>query len=308
MTAPVTEDSMLYHVGPRALRSPTAIWLLLLVVLFATEYGIMLLLPTIVSADPAPVAEALIDAVAITAVLAPIIWWTLVRPLREVIRLRTHFLGDLFTAIEAERRQTAHELHDGVGQQLGLLVSRLRSVHESSPHPEEAARCGEFYQLAQAALVEVKRVALGLRPSLLDDLGLAPALDKVVRDCRQQTTLDITLDASALEGKRLPATLETAVFRIVQEALANILKHAGARHAAIAVTHQDPWLTLAINDDGCGFDPREIMRSTIHGSHLGLSGMRERIALLGGRFALDATPGRGCRLTITLPCDGKLHE
>ena len=101
-----------YKVGPRALHYPTLLWTLILVVLFGTEYVLMLVMPLLLASEPSPLTSAVVDALAVTAVLAPVIWWTLVRPLREAIRLRTRFLGDLFTAMEAERRQTAHELHD----------------------------------------------------------------------------------------------------------------------------------------------------------------------------------------------------
>lgn len=299
---------MLYKVGPRALLYPTAVWLIILLVLFATEYAVMLVLPVLMRSEPSPLVAALIDAVTITAVLAPVIWWTLVRPLREVIRLRTRFLGDLFTAIEVERRQTACELHDGIGQQLSLLVSGLRSAHESLNKPEDAARCRDLQNLAQTALSEIKRIALGLRPSLLDDLGLLAAIDKVVRDCREHSSIAITLQAAALEGIRLPDFVETPAFRIVQEALANVLRHSGARHAIIEMGYAPGQLTVTISDDGRGFEPWKKPASSTEGTHMGLTGIRERVALLGGHFSLETSPGHGCRLAVMLPTEAKVHE
>lgn len=299
---------MLYKVGPRAVLSPTVVWLVILVVLFVTEYAVMLALPILLTQDRSYLAEALIDALTVTAVIAPIIWWTLVRPLREVIRLRTRFLGDLFTAIEVERRQTAHELHDGIGQQLSLLISGLRSAHESISEPAVASRCHDLQKLAQTALTEVKRIARGLRPSLLDDLGLVAAVEKVVRDFGEHTSVEITLQASTLVGIRLPDTVETAVFRIFQEALTNAICHAEASQVKIELQYATNQITLAICDDGRGFDPGMKSAKAMDGSHLGLSGIRERAALLGGRFSLDTSPGRGCRIVVTLPTEGKIHE
>ena len=107
---------------------PVAVWLMLLGVVFATEYVVMLVLPLVLAKHSSRALEAGVDAVLLTVMLAPALWWTIVRPLTEVIRLRTQFLADLFAHIEQDRRQTAHELHDGVGQSLTLLISGLRSA------------------------------------------------------------------------------------------------------------------------------------------------------------------------------------
>lgn len=299
---------MLYKVGPRAGRYPTMAWFIILLVLFITEYSVMMLIPILLPVEPSHLAGALLDALTVTAVIAPIIWWTLVRPLREVIRLRTRFLGELFKAIEVEKRQTAYELHDGIGQHLSLLISSLRSAQESIGHPGEAARWRDLQELAQTALAEVRRIARGLRPSLLDDLGLVAAIDKVVRDLSEHVTTEITLQASSLEGVRLPDSIETAVFRIFQEALANAIRHAEARHVRIELGYEAKQITLTIQDDGRGFDPKMKTERATDGGHMGLVGIRERVALLGGRFSIETAPGQGCRIVVTLPTQGKIHE
>lgn len=219
--------------GARGWVYPVAVWLILLVAVFASEYAVMLVLPWVVKEHSSRALEAAIDAVVLIVILAPLLWWTIVRPLMEVIRLRTQFLSDLFHHIEQDRRQTAHELHDGVGQSLTLLISGLRSAKACRANLECSGRVAEFQRLAEGALSEVRRLSLGLRPSLLDDLGLAPALERLVEDVRSHHAIDISLDCESVASTGLPDETATAIFRIVQEALSNIMKHSQAQHATI---------------------------------------------------------------------------
>lgn len=284
---------------------PVAVWLGLLAVVFASEATVMLLLPGLIPEHPSRVLESGVDAIVLTLLLAPILWWTIVRPLREVIRLRTQFLADLFAQIERDRRQTAYELHDGIGQSLTLLISGLRSAKKCQTVEECTERFAAFQRLAENALTEVRRLSAGLRPSLLDDLGLAPALERLVEDVRAHHPVTITLEDSGVTGQRLPEQVATAVFRIVQEALANIIKHAQARQAAVMVRQADGRVWLEVRDDGCGIEPARLR--AVPAGHLGLRGMRERTALLGGELTLDTAPGRGTRLTVAIPTGGTVR-
>jgi signal transduction histidine kinase len=280
---------------------PIAVWVLLLVVVFLSEYTVMLVLPWALN-DSSRALEAVVDAVLLTFILAPALWWTIVRPLMEVIRLRTQFLTDLFEQIEQDRRQTAHELHDGVGQSLTLLISGLRSAKICRSNAECSGRVDDFQRLAEEALAEVRRLSLGLRPSLLDDLGLAPALERLVEDTRLHHAVDIALDVADVAGGKLDPAISTAIFRIVQEALTNVIKHSQARQVAISVRRGQGNVTLKINDDGCGIE--ETRLGSLPAGHLGLRGMRERVTLLGGRFHLQSTAGQGTHITATLPEQG----
>ena len=279
---------------------PGAVWLLVLAAMFVTEYLVMLALPWLLPPGRSSLLEAAVDAILLISVLAPVIWWTVVRPLREVIRLRNRFLADLFARIEADRRHTARELHDGTGQSLSLLISGLRSVRDSLTDSEAKGRCEHLLKLAGEALTDVKRLALGLRPSLLDDLGLAPALQRLVAYLQQQHPLELSLDADDVAGIRVSEAAETAVFRIVQEALTNVVTHAGAKSASVTVRRCDHAVTVEVVDDGCGIAPTGCQT----GGHLGLTGMRERATLLGGKFAINSAPARGTRLTATIPARG----
>jgi signal transduction histidine kinase len=278
---------------------PGAAWLTLLAAVFITEYLVMIALVWLLPGKPAPLFEAAVDAFTLTAVLAPLLWWTVVRPLQEVIRLRSRYLTDLFTRTEFSKRQIAHELHDGIGQSLSLLISGLRSAQESKSDAEGDRQCARLLSLAQTALKDVKRVALGLRPSVLDDLGLAPALERLVNDLREQYTMAFSLDVTDLAGVRLPEAIETAVFRIVQEALTNIVTHAKAKNAVVIIRRQHSLMQIEVTDDGCGL--MTTGSETGGSGHLGLVGMRERASLLNGRLAIESSPGRGTRITATIP-------
>jgi len=280
----------------RALFYPAGVWLIVLVTVFVTEYAVMLALPSVLPEETSRFAEAVVDAVSLTLILAPVLWGTVVRPLREVIRLRSQFLTDLFARIEAERRHMALELHDGVGQSLTLLVSRLRSGKDAPLDADAPRRWHELQALAQAALKEVKGLALGLRPSLLDDLGLPPALDRLVLDLQGHAPFQVTLAVDGLEDRRLPGDVETAAFRIVQEALANVMRHAQARQVRVTVTFANKTLTIEVADDGRGLDT-----SASGPGHLGLTSMRERARLLGGDLTLQSAPGQGTHISATIP-------
>lgn len=296
---------------PRTLLSasqahPARVWWVVMLVVFGTECGVMLALPWVLPERHPRALEAALDAVVLTTVVSPVLWLTIVRPLREVLRIRNRFLGDLFAATEAERRRIAHDLHDGVGQSLSLLVSGLRSAHDGITEPEVARRCLALQTLAESALRDVKRLALGLRPSLLDDLGLAPALERVAADTREHHSIDLALDVSAVAGERLPERVETAVFRIVQEALSNVLRHSGANRASVRVWRRNGCVEVAIEDNGKGIEPAHL--GAPRPGHLGLTGMRERAALLGGTLSVESAPGRGTCVTATIPVEGQSRE
>lgn len=280
---------------------PVVVWLVLLVIVFAAEYGVMLLLPWLVPQRHSRLLEAVVDAVVLVLLLAPVLWLMLVRPLREVIRLRTQFLADLFAQVEIERRQTAGELHDGVGQKLTLLISGLRSAKSCRANEDSTGRDNGFQRLAEDALAEVRRLCLGLRPSLLDDLGLAPALERLIEDVRAHHSIAVTLDIGGLTGK-LPEGVATAAFRIVQEALANVVKHSQARAAAVTVRRAGGDLLVEVVDDGRGIAPA-VLRTPPAG-HLGLRGMRERAALMGGVCEIESAAGRGACIRVRLPAEG----
>lgn len=289
----------------RRIWPPRLVWGIILAVISATEFGLMFALPLILPERPSRVLESAADSLLLTLVLSPVIWWTVVRPLRESARLRERFLADLFTAMEDERRRIAMEIHDGVGQSLTLLVSGLRFLKDYTEDAEISRRGGELRDLADRALKDAKQLSLNLRPSMLDDLGLAPAINRIVADVRQLHALAVSVDVDSAADRRLPAAVETALFRICQEALANIVRHAKATQTSIRLEIEHNCVILEVTDNGCGIDSRQLEKATV--GHLGLLGMRERAALLGGELRIDSTVGRGTRIIARIPIERATH-
>ena len=200
----------------------------------------------------------------------------------------------LVDAQEQERRNISRELHDQVGQSLTALLMDLQSLSDAPP-PTSSLASGlqRIKLLAEECVSEVRNMALLLRPSMLDDLGLVAALQWQGREVSKRTGLvvDVIDDEFA---DNLPEDHRTCVYRVVQEALHNCVKHSHASRVRIVVQEQDQHLLLAIEDDGIGFDPRR-QRG------MGFLGMHERVTRLGGNLTIDSLPGRGTRLRVDLP-------
>lgn len=201
-------------------------------------------------------------------------------------------------AAEEERKRVARELHDETAQTLAALLIRIR-VARGRPEAEalEPLLDGMRAEVARA-LEEVRRFALGLRPPALDELGLVPALETHARTLSEATSVPIAVRAHSLEGMLSPEA-ELALYRIVQEALSNVVRHAAARRVELRLEHLDGLVTVTVEDDGRGFDVARQMRSD--GGGLGLFGMQERAAYLGGRVEIRSRPGGGTSVHAEIP-------
>jgi signal transduction histidine kinase len=209
-------------------------------------------------------------------------------------RVARESLQVIVRAQEDERKRLARELHDETGQALNAILLGLRSVR-SAGDPAELERASEELRgLAVSALEDVRRLAFDLRPSALDDFGLAAALERLVERTRESSGVAVELE-TALTG-RLDDEVETAVYRMVQEALTNVIKHAGAGRVSVVVSRRDSTLTVLVEDDGSGFDPGAVTEG-----RFGLVAMRERVALLGGRLEIGSGSGSGTTLRATIP-------
>jgi PAS domain S-box-containing protein len=197
---------------------------------------------------------------------------------------------------EAERRAFARELHDDVGQTLTGLSLVLKSSL-SLPAEDARAHLQEAQTLVKELLAKVRDLSLRWRPTMLDDLGLLPALLWLADRYSAQTNIRVLLEHEGLE-KRFAPPIETAAYRIVQEGLTNVARHAGVDRVRLRVWLGLDVLCLQIEDNGKGFDRQAQGQNPKSG---GISGMEERVRLLGGRLALDSAPGRGTRLTAELP-------
>jgi signal transduction histidine kinase len=197
---------------------------------------------------------------------------------------------------EEERRALARELHDQIGQ---LLTSVKLGIELALPRTGEAVQkdLTETKGLVYDLIARVRRLSLNLRPPMLDDLGLIPALDWHIGRYAKQCDIKVDFRHTPVTG-RMPEKLETAVFRIVQEALTNIARHAAVKEAVVRVWSGDGLLGVQVEDAGRGFDVERVMAAS--GSS-GLSGMRERAMLLGGTMTVESKPGAGTQLTVEFP-------
>jgi signal transduction histidine kinase len=208
-------------------------------------------------------------------------------------RVQLEALRRVVHAQEAERQRIARELHDETGQALTSMLLGLRAAEDARDEESRARALASLRELAAATLRDVRRLAVELRPKALDDFGLVPALERLIDGFRERTGLDAQFEA-ALPG-RLPREVETALYRIVQESLTNVVKHAHARHVSVLLARKGSSVTAVIEDDGVGFTPYSATEG------LGLIGMRERVALLGGHLTIESRAGAGSTFVAEVP-------
>jgi len=209
-------------------------------------------------------------------------------------RVATDALRRVVSAQELERQRLARELHDETGQALTSILLGLKAVEDAKDRSDLDAAAGQLRELVVSTLQDVRRLAVELRPKALDDFGLVPAIERLVETFREHTGLEVHLEPQ-LGAERLPSDVETTLYRITQEALTNVVKHAQARHVSIVLTRREGSVAAVIEDDGRG------LGSADDSGGLGLLGMRERIALVGGRLEVESSPGSGTTLSIEVP-------
>lgn len=210
-------------------------------------------------------------------------------------RVARDALGRVVAGQEVERRRLARELHDETGQALTSILLALRAVEEAGSGDGLQKSVSDVRELVVATLQDVRKLAVQLRPAALDDFGLVPALERLVQTYSETTGIAVELEAG-LGEHRLPAELETTLYRIVQEALTNIVKHADATKVSVLLVRREGSVTAVIEDDGRGFDPRNTRED-----RLGLLGMRERAELHDGRLKIEAAEGSGTTLVVEVP-------
>ena len=211
-------------------------------------------------------------------------------------------MRQLVNAQEGERQRIARELHDETGQKLTALGMGLAAVEQqvTSEAPHTVTLVRNLRELSSQAIVELRHIMADLRPAQLDDLGLVPALRWYVNQYQERhPELRTSFIAERLE-QRLPSQYETVLFRTAQEALTNVARHAQASQVSVKLARVTDAVRLEVTDDGIGFDTNAPARHA-SGSGMGLVGMRERVALVGGRCVVTAAPGGGVRVVVELP-------
>jgi len=217
---------------------------------------------------------------------------------------RTSLLRRLISAQDDERRRTARELHDEAGQALTGVLVGLRRVQAAATLAKAKAGASGLREITSRAVTDVGRLARGLHPSVLDDMGLVAAVRRYVAEYTRLHEVKVTVDADArVLSQRLPSAVEVTLYRVVQEALTNVARHAHAKSIEIVIRDGETAVDLIVRDDGSGFDPNALARSAARG-RLGLIGMRERIALLGGSISIDSRPGAGTTVAVGIPRNG----
>jgi len=197
-------------------------------------------------------------------------------------------------AQEVERRRLARELHDETGQTLTSILLGLKSVEERAVDGATRDAIAELGRQVASAMQDVRRIALELRPKVLDDYGLVSALERLATSFQSQTGISVDLEAQ-IGSDRLPNEVETALYRIVQEGLTNMAKHADPSRASVLVTPKNGSVLVVLEDNGRGFDP------SATSTGLGLDGMRERVELLEGRMTVESRAGAGTTLVVEVP-------
>jgi signal transduction histidine kinase len=211
-------------------------------------------------------------------------------------------LGEVETAQERERKRIARELHDQMGQLVAALTFAVRSLQESVPGTSPArARLEELQQLAGIMGAEVRYLLHELRPVDLDGMDLPAALSRHLAQWTERFRIPVEVQHTGLGAERLPAHIETALYRIAQEALTNVARHAQARRVDLILERRDHLALLVVEDDGRGFDVAGVASAPAPERRLGLLGMEERAVQLGGTVTIESAPGRGTTVLVRIP-------
>ena len=221
----------------------------------------------------------------------------------EAEEARARLMQQLVKAHEHEQRRIAHELHDQIGQQITALRLKIRALRDKDElHPHLAHEVERLEQIAKQLDEDVDFLVWQLRPTALDDLGLVEAISDYVSDWSRHCGVSAKLHLTGIEGTRLSGEVETVLYRVMQEALNNVAKHAGAKNVELELRHGPVETVLNIADDGAGFDLKRQHRDGR--KHFGLDGMRERAALVRGTVRVEGRPGDGTAVTVRIPVSG----
>lgn len=215
--------------------------------------------------------------------------------------LRTRLIEQVMTAQDEERARVARELHDETGQSLTALLVGLRALEEARSVPEAIEIAQRLREMAAGTLRDVGRLARGLHPSVLDHLGLAVAATRLVQEFARQHGIAEETRVEGLDAGAPWPLLDSTVYRVLQEALTNVAKHAHARRIRVHLVRTDHTVELQVQDDGVGFDPRARAGTPTENGGLGLQSMRERATLLGGTLTIESSRGQGAVITARFP-------
>lgn len=279
--------------------TPARSFIVFLLITFTVEAAVMLALPVLIPEGAPQQIASVVDATILTTILAPIVWRVFIVPVRRLHEARGRLLEQVLSSQEEERSRIAHDLHDGLGQNLTTMLMRLQVLEGSTNDPDARDNVAELRTIAAASLAEIRRVVRDTRPPSLDDLGLCAALEKQIGHVAEASGLRTTLECRSAAAVRLPPPIETMLFRVVQEAVTNVVRHAEATELCVTITVADDEARAEVADDGVGFDLRQAMQRCDRS--FGLLGMHERALSCGGSVSVGSRPGRGTRVTVVVP-------
>jgi signal transduction histidine kinase len=231
----------------------------------------------------------------------------LLEELRRKEAVRGQLLRKVISAQEEERVRIARELHDEAGQALTSVLVGLKVMERADDLEAARTLTADLKEVVTQTIDDVHNLAMELRPSVLDDLGLVPALARYVRSCPARFGFEASFEATGIREERLPPEVETTLYRIAQEALTNVARHADASRAGVLLQQRGDTIVLIVDDNGTGFDPTQVTDSAQARDRLGLYGIEERASLLGGRLTVESEPGGGTTLSVEIPLEGTWH-
>lgn len=274
-----------------------------LLLAFVIECTIMLLMAWLWPGRDDAVGEAIVDALLLTLILAPVLWVLIVRPLQQLSADRGRLLSQLFTAQEEERGRLAQDMHDELGQHLTAILVGLRTIELAEDLATAKARAAAATEAASIGLQTVRQISRGLRPTVLTDLGLIPAAERLCKEFTDAHGIPVSASIDLPSDARFAPEVEICVFRVLQESLTNCARHAAARQISVSIRHDRSGILMTIRDDGSGFNTR-----SLPGRSFGIDGMRQRVELLRGRFEIRSAVGEGTTVNLFLPATRTAHE
>lgn len=280
--------------------SPLRVFVVVLLAAFIVEGAIMLVLPHVRTWPAGSVWDSVVDASVLTMVFAPALWYMAVRPLRELSKGRGELLARLYEVQEDERAKLARDLHDELGQHLTALLVGLRAMERGAGTDQAREHARSLAKVAGASLDEVRRLVRGLRPAVLEDFGLPAAVERLCEEFQAAHGVRVELSQDVRADRRYAPEIEATAYRLVQESLTNVARHAGASRVEVSMREDGGVLVLAVRDNGKGIDGAALSES-VKGRSLGLRSMRERAELLGGSFAIGHAGESGTTVEARLP-------
>lgn len=276
--------------------SPVRIFAVVLVAVFVVELLIMVLGTQLSASRRSGLGFALVDGALLVAALSPALWMLVVRPLRSLVAERGALLAQALRVQEDERLRVARDLHDELGQRQVAALLAIAAAGRAGTLEEARERAEAARELVAGAIESTRRLARGLAPGVLDDLGLQAAVERICEDMQASGSLAVECTVH-IGSQRLARSVEIAAYRIVQEALANVARHAQAQRARVAVALEGDCIVVEVSDDGRGLTGGS-------SGGLGLAGMRERAAALGGSVTIGVgDEGRGTRVRAVMPAE-----